>query len=70
MTSTKTNKKTGVSKAAESLPPWKRENPNAPAEHHHLTAAAKASAKRRAHAAGRPYPNLVDNMRAAAESKK
>ena len=30
---------------------------------------AKASAKARAKAAGRPYPNLVDNM-AAAKSKK
>ena len=30
-----------------------------------LTAAQKLRAKKRAAAAGRPYPNLVDNMRAA-----
>jgi hypothetical protein len=30
-----------------------------------LTASQKARAKARAKAAGRPYPNLVDNMRAA-----
>lgn len=30
-----------------------------------LTPAQKASAKRTAKAAGRPYPNLVDNMNAA-----
>jgi hypothetical protein len=31
---------------------------------------AKASAKARAKAAGRPYPNLVDNMAAAKRKKK
>lgn len=38
---------------------WDKPNPkkkSAP-----LTAAQKASAKKRAKAAGRPYPNLVDN---------
>ena len=30
-----------------------------------LTPSQKARAKARAKAAGRPYPNLVDNMRAA-----
>ena len=30
-----------------------------------LTGAEKIAAKRRAHRAGRPYPNLVDNMQAA-----
>lgn len=30
-----------------------------------LSAAKKASAKAAAQKAGRPYPNLVDNMRAA-----
>jgi hypothetical protein len=30
-----------------------------------LSAAKKSSAKAMAKAAGRPYPNLVDNMRAA-----
>ncbi len=50
--------------------PWDRDNPRAaagkPAKH--LTPAQKSSAKRHAKAAGRPYPNLVDNMRAASAS--
>jgi hypothetical protein len=35
-----------------------------------LSKSAKASAKARAKAAGRPYPNLVDNMNAAKKGKK
>jgi hypothetical protein len=35
----------------------------------HLTPAKKAAAKSRARKAGRRYPNLVDNMRAASTSK-
>ena len=50
--------------------PWKRDNPKGDGEHKHLSPKAKASAKRHAKAAGRPYPNLVDNMHAAAASKK
>lgn len=34
-----------------------------------LTTAKKASAKRMAKKAGRSYPNLVDNMRAARKKK-
>jgi len=34
-----------------------------------LSPAKKASAKAAAKAAGRPYPNLVDNMRAAKKAK-
>jgi Domain of unknown function (DUF6321) len=49
--------------------PWKRGNPRKregkPAKH--LTPAKKAAAKARAKRAGRPYPNLVDNMRMAAK---
>ena len=47
--------------------PWERENPREASgkESRHLTPAQKASAKRHAKAAGRPYPNLVDNMHAA-----
>ena len=30
-----------------------------------LTSSQKSAAKARAKAAGRPYPNLIDNMRAA-----
>ena len=35
-----------------------------------LSPKQKASAKAMAQAAGRPYPNLVDNMRAARKAKK
>lgn len=35
-----------------------------------MTPAAKASAKASAKEAGRPYPNLVDNMRASAKAKR
>ena len=50
--------------------PWDRDNPKAAAgqPHHHLSAPERASAKRHARAAGRPYPNLIDNMRAAAHT--
>lgn len=35
-----------------------------------LSDSQKSSAKARAKAAGRPYPNLVDNMAAAKKGKK
>lgn len=35
-----------------------------------LTPAKKSAAKARAKAAGRPYPNLIDNMAAAKKKKK
>jgi hypothetical protein len=63
---TRTKKKT-----SSSSEPWDRENPREasgkPAKH--LTPSQKASAKRHAKAAGRPYPNLVDNMQAASAGK-
>lgn len=51
--------------------PWKRENPKSAQGEKHtaLSPSAKASAKRHAKAAGRPYPNMVDNMAAARKSK-
>lgn len=49
--------------------PWKRAAPKK-AHHTKLSPAKKAAAKRRAKRAGRPYPNLVDNMREAAKKKK
>jgi len=49
--------------------PWKKAAPKT-ATHTHLSGAQKTAAKRRAHAAGRPYPNLIDNMNAARRSKK
>lgn len=41
------------------------DTPNPKAKSKPLTPAKKASAKAAAKAAGRPYPNLIDNMRAA-----
>jgi hypothetical protein len=51
--------------------PWERPTPKKKAgKPKHLSSAAKTSAKRAAKKAGRPYPNLVDNMRAARKSSK
>lgn len=49
--------------------PWKHQNPRKRAGKaaKHLTPAQKSAAKARARRAGRPYPNLVDNMRMAAK---
>jgi hypothetical protein len=44
---------------------WDTKNPKPKGERKSLTPAQKSSAKARAKAAGRPYPNLVDNMAAA-----
>ena len=51
--------------------PWEHENPRQAQgkESRHLSTAQKASAKRSAKAAGRPYPNLVDNLRVARKGK-
>lgn len=51
--------------------PWKRANPRKRAgkASKHLSPAAKAAAKAKARRAGRRYPNLVDNMRAASKKK-
>jgi Domain of unknown function (DUF6321) len=52
--------------------PWKRSNPRKRAgkQSRHLTPSQKSTAKARARRAGRPYPNLVDNMRMASKAKK
>jgi len=44
---------------------WDTKNPKPKGERKSLTSAQKSSAKAKAKAAGRPYPNLVDNMAAA-----
>lgn len=49
-------------------PVWERKNPKKKSKP--LSKAQKASAKRRAAAAGRPYPNLVDNMAASRKKKR
>ena len=44
---------------------WDKPRPKGLGESKSMSAAKKAKAKARAKAGGRPYPNLVDNMRAA-----
>ena len=44
---------------------WNKPRPRSLGKTKKLSSAKKAKAKAMAKAAGRPYPNLVDNMRAA-----
>jgi hypothetical protein len=44
---------------------WDKPRPKGIGKPKALSSAKKASAKKSAAAAGRPYPNLIDNMRAA-----
>ena len=46
-------------------PVWDKPRPTGLAKPTKLSSAQKAKAKATAKAAGRPYPNLMDNMRAA-----
>lgn len=51
-------------------PPWKKANPKAKAgTSRKLSPRQKTSARASAKKAGRRYPNLVDNMRAAQEGE-
>jgi hypothetical protein len=47
---------------------WDKPNPKKKSKA--LTPAQKAAAKARAKKAGRPYPNLIDNMAASRKKKK
>ena len=47
---------------------WDKPNPKMKSKP--LSASQKAAAKRRAKAAGRPYPNLVDNAAVRRSGKK
>lgn len=49
-------------------PVWETKDPTK--KDKKLTVSQKTSAKKMAAKAGRPYPNLVDNMRAASRVKK
>jgi hypothetical protein len=46
-------------------PVWNKPRPKGLGPSKQLTTAKKAKAKAAAKKAGRPYPNLIDNMRAA-----
>ena len=48
-------------------PVWETKNPKKKSTK--LTPAKKAAAKTRAQKAGRPYPNLIDNMAVARKKK-
>lgn len=48
---------------------WDKKRPAGLGASKPLSPARKSSAKAAAQAAGRPYPNLVDNMRAARRGK-
>jgi hypothetical protein len=61
------NKKYPPSKAT-TTPVWDTKNPKKKSTP--LTPAQKEKAKASAKSAGRPYPNLVDNMNAAKKKKK
>ena len=54
---------------AKKKAPWKRSAPKG-SGHKKLSEPQKRSAKAAAKRAGRPYPNLVDNMRAAAKKTR
>lgn len=50
-------------------PVWDKPRPASLGKPAKLSPGQKAGAKRAAKAAGRPYPNLVDNMRAARKAR-
>ena len=50
--------------------PWDRKNPLNAEAHTRLTPEQVEQARQRAAAAGRAYPNLVDNMFVAAQARK
>lgn len=54
---------------AKDKPLWEKKNPKE-GKSSKLSKKQKASAKARAKAAGRPYPNAVDNIAAARKKKK
>lgn len=56
--------------SSHNKPVWEKPRPKALGKPKTLSPAKKASAKATAKAAGRPYPNLVDNMRAARKTAK
>ena len=53
----------------KSKPVWEKARPKSLGAPKKLSPAKKAAAKASAKAAGRPYPNLVDNMKASRKKK-
>jgi hypothetical protein len=56
---------TDFTQYAEGGQVWDKPRPESLGKPKKLSSAKKAKAKAAAKAAGRPYPNLIDNMRAA-----
>lgn len=50
-------------------PVWDKKRPSDLGKSKKLTPAKKSAAKAAAKKAGRPYPNLIDNMQAARKNK-
>jgi len=60
----------GINKiGAKVMKIWDKPRPKSLGASKKLTPSQKASAKAAAKKAGRPYPNLIDNMRAARKKK-
>jgi len=59
-----------VAAKRKSKPVWEKPRPKSLGKSKKLTDSQKTKAKAMAQAAGRPYPNLIDNMRAARKKKK
>jgi hypothetical protein len=57
-----------LARTSNEPPPWKRKRPASPSTP--LTPKERHEARTRARAAGRPYPNLVDNMAVARKRKR
>jgi len=55
---------------ATNKPVWEKQRPKSLGKSTPLSPQKKAAAKARAKAAGRPYPNLVDNMAMAKKRGK
>ncbi len=55
---------------SRTVKPWERANPASAGGHVKLTPEQIEQARARAEAAGRAYPNLVDNMFIASQARK
>lgn len=51
-------------------PIWDKKRPSSLGKPEKLSSKDKSEAKRRAKEAGRPYPNLIDNLAASRKKKK
>ena len=59
-----------MAKKAKKRPVWEQKNPKPKSKRRKMTKAEQSKAKRTAKAAGRPYPNMVDNLRAMKKKRK